>query len=92
MVDKRVLRGKVEKLPEFGLACRGLTLEEIWNSNEVDKVKKEFMEVFQQVVNNWASEDGKKHIPVHVSLKPKKKLEGSYFPKKKEKDQSSYSP
>jgi len=66
---------------DFWEACRGKTLEEIWSSPEVKEVKASLRKELQEMVNDWASRDHKRHIPVYISLKPKVKLRGLYYPK-----------
>lgn len=61
--------------------CKNKTIKEIWESEEVDKVKKELREKLQEKLNKWSKKDHKRHIPVYISLKPKIKVKGRYFAK-----------
>jgi len=61
----------------------GAEITELWAD---PKVKEEFGQIrkgLQEVLNEWADRDGKKHIPVYISNKPKVKLSGLYFEKGK---------
>ena len=68
---------------ELEKVCKGKTLEELWKCQEVKAVTKELREGFQAQINEWATSDHKRHIPVYISLKPKIKKLGLYFQKKR---------
>jgi len=70
----------MERLQE---ACKGKSLEAIWQSKEVDRAKRELRKELQDKVNDWARRDHKRHIPVYISLKPKISKRGLYFQKPK---------
>jgi len=68
-------------MDQFQKACKGKSLEAIWQSKEVDQAKRKLRQELQEKVNKWARQDRKRHIPVYISLKPKIKKMGSYFQK-----------
>lgn len=64
-------------------ACKGKTLEEIWTSAEVKRATQKLRAELQEIANQWASNDHKRHIPVYISLKPKITRLGLYFEKRR---------
>ena len=68
---------------ELAPVCKGKSLEQIWKSQPVKDRVRAIREHFQAIVNEWATRDKKRHLPVYVSLKPKMKALGLYFGKKR---------
>ena len=68
---------------EFKEVCRGKILKEIWQSEEVKEAKSKLRKELQLLVSEWCKRDRKRRIPVYISLKPKRKIGGLYFQKKR---------
>jgi hypothetical protein len=59
--------------------CKGKTLPEVWASAEVKAEAKRLRDHFQAIAGQWYDRDGLKHIPIYISLKPKRTLYGKYL-------------
>ncbi|OQX86964.1 MAG: hypothetical protein B6D55_04705 [Candidatus Omnitrophica bacterium 4484_70.2] len=68
---------------EFKEVCKGKTLKEIWQSEEVKEAKSKLRKELQLLVSEWCKRDKKRRIPVYISLKPKRRVWGLYFQKRR---------